>query len=309
MLNQDFLDYCPEEEINLIDLGTGDGQKMVLVIKALNEGEEKAIRYIPVDSNPYISRYAIFSILGSGKKTWNREESKQLFEPLGRLDFNESLYTDSISIETLVRLSKSHPTRSQFILRNEVTIPTTGLEIDFFRNLPEVVSSAKKLNRNGMNIFSMLGNTFGNYLTDKREVFLSTLYDEMEFGDLFLLGISLRPAEKRDCSEQIRFLEREHLPGEAFMRLGADHPQSKYHIKYDPVSCCMNYSFVRPDKSIQDIGYSYLFDADEVVNDLEAAEFEVVSCESYPFTVDRGSLSQIEYEPKYLTILGRKTRR
>ncbi|MDB4746139.1 L-histidine N(alpha)-methyltransferase [Verrucomicrobia bacterium] len=308
-LKHDFLDYCPEGGLNLIDLGTGDGQKMILVIKALNEGGKNAIRYIPVDSNPYISRYAILSILGSGKKIWNKEDAAKLFEPLGRFDFNDILYTDSVCIETLVRLSKLHSSRSEFIVRDEVTIPTAGLEIDFFQNLPEVVSNAKRLNRNGMNVFCMLGNTFGNYLAENRNIFLDTLYDEMEFGELFLLGLSLRPAEESFCSEQIRFLEREHLPGEEFMRLGADHPQAKYHIKYDPDSCYMKYSFVRPDKTIQEIGYSYLFDANEVVNDLNAAHLEVVSCESYPVTVDSGSLPSTRDEPKYLTILARKTRR
>src|ERR1019366_4602658 len=84
---------------------------------------------------------------------------------------------------------------------------------------------AKTLNGKGMNIFCMLGNTFGNYPPEKRKVFLTTLYNEMEVGELFLLGISLRP-EGEPCSEAIRSLEKEYLPGEAFMRLGADHPQS-----------------------------------------------------------------------------------
>jgi hypothetical protein len=308
-LKRDFLDFCPQKEINLIDLGTGDGRKTNLIIKALNREGGKSVRYVPVDANRYISCYAILSILGGGKKFWTKEEAGKVFDPMCRIDFDDSPYTDSISIEDLVRLSKLYPTRDQFSIRNEVTIPTAGLEIDFIRNLPEVVSNAKELNRGGTNLFCMLGNTFGNYLTEERTRFLNTLYDEMEFGDLFLFGISLRPDEIGGSSEEIRILEREHLPGEAFMRLGADHPQSRYVIKYDPISCCMKYSFVRPDKSIQDIGYSYLFDAGDVVRDLEAARIEVVSCKSYPFNPDSGNRTQFEREPKYLTVLGRKTRR
>ena len=48
-------------------------------------------------------------------------------------------------------------------------------------------------------------------------------------------------------------------------------------------------------------------DAKEVVNDLDAARFEVVACECYPSLIDCKTLPQIEHEPKYLTILVRKS--
>ncbi len=305
-LEQDLFKHCRQKGINLIDLGTGDGQKMALLIKALNEAGIRAVRYVPVDTNPYISRYAILTILGSGKKAWNKKEVELLFGPLGKLDFIEANNRDSISIETLVHLSKPHLTKRGLFVRKGVIVPMNGLRIDFFQNLPKVVSAARKLNGKGMTIFCMLGNTFGNYSPEKRKVFLTTLYNEMEVGEYFLLGISLRP-EGEPCSKAIHALEREYLPGEAFMRLGADHPQSKYCLKYDPDSYCMIYSFERPDKSIQDVGYSYLFDPKEVVDDLDTARFEVVSCESYPSLIDGKMLSQIEYEPKYLTIWIRKS--
>ena len=258
-LEQDFARLCRHKRINLIDLGTGDGQKMILVIKALDDTGIRAVRYVPVDTNPYISRYAILTILGSGKKAWNKQEVELLFGPLGTLDFFEAQNTDSISIETLVRLSKSHSPKRDLFVRKELIVPMTGLQIDFFQNLPEVVSAAKALNGNAMNILCMLGNTFGNYRPEKRKRFLATLHKEMEVGELFLLGVSLRPKGEPCCSDEIRFLEREYRTGEAFMRLAADHPRSQYSAKYDPDSHCMIYSFERPDKSIQDIGYSYLF--------------------------------------------------
>lgn len=306
-LEQDFPNFCRQKGINLIDLGTGDGRKMILVIKALNEAGIRSVRYVPVDTNPYIACYAILNILGSGRKAWKRQEAELLFGPLDNLGSVEAQNPDFIGIETLVRLFRSHPARSDLLVRKEVIVPMTGLEIDFFQNLPEVVSAVKALNGKGMNIFCMLGNTFGNYLPDTRKVFLATLYDEMEVGDLFLLGISLRPTEGPWWSEEIRLLEREYLTGEAFMRLAADHPRSKYCAKYDPASHCMAYSFERPDKSVQDIGYSYLFDAKEVVDDLDAARFDVLSGASYPSLKDSKALSQIEYEPKYLTVLVRKS--
>jgi hypothetical protein len=304
-LKQDFSKFCRHKSINLVDLGTGDGRKMILVIKALNEAGSCSVRYVPVDTNPYISRYAILSILGSGKKAWNKQEAELLFGPFGKLDCVAET-TDSISIENLVRLSKPHATRTHFFVRKEVTVPMSGLEIDFFQHLPKVVSAVKALDGKRMNMFCMLGNTFGNYSPEKRESFLTTLYREMEAGELFLLGISLRPKGKPCCSAEMRFLEKEYLPGEAFMRWGADHPQSKYSSKYDPNSYCMIHSFERPDKSIQDVGYSYLFDAKEVMDDLDAAGLEVVACECYPNPIDSKTRSQIEYEPKYLTILVRK---
>jgi hypothetical protein len=55
------------------------------------------------------------------------------------------------------------------------------------------------------------------------------------------------------------------------------------------------------------MGYSYLFDATELVNDLDAAGFETVSCESYPSLGDRKAPSESVNEPQYLTILVRKS--
>jgi len=146
-LEQDFARFCRRKEINLIDLGTGDGQKMILVIKALNEAGIRAVRYVPVDTNPYISRYAILTILGSGRRAWNKQEVELLFGPLDKLGLIEAQNSDSISIETLVYLSKSHSTRSDLFVRKEVIVPMTGLEIDFFQDLPKVVSAAKTLLR------------------------------------------------------------------------------------------------------------------------------------------------------------------
>ncbi len=304
-LQRDFSKLCGQKDVNLIDLGTGDGQKVILVIKALNESGIRAVRYVPVDTNPYIARYAILSILGSGKKAWNKQEAELLFGPFEEIGFMEAESRGSISLETLVRLSRSHPMRSEGFVRKGVTVPMTGLDIDFFQHLPKVTSAAKALPGKGINIFCMLGNTLGNNLPQERKIFLDTLCHEMEEGDLFLLGVSLRP-EDEPCAEAIRILEREYSVGEAFMRLGADHPQSKYSAKYDPDSHCMIYGFERPDKSVQDMGYSYLFDAREAANNLEAAGFEVVACESYPSPDGNKSLPRVEHAPKYLTILARK---
>lgn len=306
-LEKEFATFCRHKAINLIDLGTGDGHKMVLVIKALNQAGIRAVRYVPVDTNPYISRYAIFTILGSGKTTWNKEEVELVFGPFLNPDPLQGDNTDSINIETLVRLSKSHSTRSDSFVRKEVIVPMTGLQIDFFKHLPDVVCAAKSLNGNAMNVFCMLGNTLGNCLPEHQTLFLTTLYNQMESGELFLLGISLRPNAPSSCLDEIHLLEREYLPGEVFMRLSADHPQSNYRSKYDSDSFCMTYSFERPDKSIQDMGYSYLFDRHEVINDLKEAHFEVLSCESYPSCTESLTPPRSEHGPQYLTILARKS--
>jgi hypothetical protein len=295
-----------QKRIHLIDLGTGSGHKMIPVIEAMNRSGIRAVRYLPVDKNPYMSRYAILTILGSGKRAWNRQEVEILFGPLGDLDFVEAQDTDSITIETLVRLSMSHATRSDLIVREDVIVPMTGLEIDFFQDLPSVASAGRTLHGNGSHCFCMLGNTFGNYSPQQQKVFLATLYAEMEAGDLFLLGVGLRPTRERCSFEAVRLLEREYLPGEAFLRLRADCPQSKYRPKYDPESCSVIHNFERPDQSMQEMGYSYLFDATELVNDLDAAGFEAVSCESYPGLSGGKATSESQNEPQYLTILVRK---
>jgi hypothetical protein len=300
-------EFCRQKKIKLIDLGTGDGQKMVVVIEALKEAGVQSVRYIPVNTNPYISRYAIFTILGSGKKAWNQQEVELLFGPLDYVDSISAPNSDSIPIEALVHLSRFHPATSDVVVKKKVTVPTTGLQIDFFENLREVVSAARTLTGEGMSIFCLLGNTFGNYSAEKRNAFLRSSYAEMEAGDLFLLGIGLRPQAGVFYRDQVRFLEREYLPGEAFMRLGADHPRSQYISKYDPESHCMIHSFERPDRSIQHMGYSYLFDPQEVVMDLELAGFEIVWNEFYPGLTDNKTPPQDEYEPKCLTLLARRS--
>ncbi|MHB8520414.1 MAG: L-histidine N(alpha)-methyltransferase [Limisphaerales bacterium] len=304
-LEQAFSNYRRQNGITLIDLGTGDGQKMVLVIKALNEAGNRPVRYVPVDTNPYIARYAILTILGEGKKAWNKQEVELLFGSPGKLAFIEGHSSDSISIEALVHLSASLPSRSDVFARNGAIVPMTGLNIDFFEHLPKVVSAATTLAGTGMKLFCMLGNTFGNYSREKRTRFLTALYAEMAVGELFLLGISLRP-DGAPCPEAIRSLENEYLPGEAFMRLGADHPQSKYCLRYDPDSHSMIHTFERPDKSIQEVGYSHLFDLKELVRELDRTRFEVLSSESYPSPIDGHAPSHRGYEPRYLTILVRK---
>lgn len=307
ILQNGFSKHWSQKRVHLIDLGTGNGQKMIPVIEALNRSGARTVRYLPVDKNPYMARYAILTILGSGKRAWNRQEAEVLFGPLGDLEFIEARDHDSITIETLVRLSMSRATSSDLFVREQVIVPMAGLEIDFFQELPKVARAARTLNGKGSNLFCMLGNTFGNYSPQKQKVFLATLCNEMEAGDLFLLGVGLRPTGKRCCSEAFCLLQREYLPGEAFMRLGAEYPQSKYCCQYDPVSCCMTHSFERPDQSIQSMGYSYLFDAEELVNDLDAAGFEAVSCECYPSLNGRTAPSESENEPQYLTVLVRQS--
>lgn len=225
--------------VTLIDLGTGDGQKMVMVIDALLCDGAAAIRYVPVDSNPHISRYAIRSILeAAGERGWERSGA-------------------------------------------DVAIPQDGVDIDFFQNLSSVIGLAKRLGP-GTRAFCLLGNTFGNYPAPERDAFLSTLHAGMEPGDLFLLGVAARPAGGPDYEEQVRLLEREYLPGEAFMRMGADHPQSTFRSRYDAASQCMIHTFERPDTTVQHMGYSFLFDPEELRCDLTMTGFEVVAEEQYP---------------------------
>ena len=246
---------CGDGSLTLIDLGTGDGQKMVLVIDALVRAGVESIRYVPVDSNPHISRYAILNILeAAGERGWRRGGA-------------------------------------------DLTIPKGGVEVDFFQDLSGVVGLAKRLEA-GTRAFCLLGNTFGNYPALERDAFLSTLHAGMQPGDVFLLGVAARPEAGPDYAEQVRLLEQEYLPGEAFMRLGVDHPQSTFRSRYDAASQCMIHTFERPDMTVQHMGYSFLFDPEEMQCDLTMAGFEVLAEELYPPLEAKS--------PGCLTIIARK---
>ena len=301
-----FLRFCRGKSVNLVDLGTGDGQKMILALKALSKARVENVRYIPVDTNPYIARYAIFTILGGGRRTWSNDEAEAVFGPPDRLELNPPQVEAPISIESLVRLSRFRKTTSEFFVRNNVTVPAMGLEIDFFEDLPKVARIVKRLNCGARNIFCLLGNTFGNYPPGKQHAFVEALFHEMHPGDLFLIGVGLRPSGGSASSEQIDLLEKEYQPGKSFMQLRADDPCSRFSSKYNCASHSMKHSFERPDGSIQEMGYSRLFDASGLTLALVKAGFEIANCESYPSAGQSYGPQMHQREPQYLTVIARK---
>ena len=293
-LQVDLRAVVADRNVNLIDLGTGDGQKMCLLVDALQAAGVRTVRYVPVDKNPFISRYAIVTLLRRGKRTWKREEVEQLVGPLdapGEMRAGETLTT-----EMLVRRWPRGTGGDLVIHDGGVILPMSGLEIDFFADFPRVVSAARRLGDECLNVFCLLGNTLGNYPAEKREAFLARLSDGTAPGELFLLGVGLRPGESPCDPDELRQLQTDYLPGEAFMRLQADHPHSIYSSRYEPESYRMIHSFERPDGSRQVVGYSYLFDAQEVIRDLHAAGFEIVSCAIHPGEHE-------PRQPRYFTVL------
>lgn len=291
-------DVCRGQAIKLVDLGTGDGQKMLLTFGALRAAGARTIRFVPVDTNPYISRYAILNILGAGKPAWSLEEAEQLFGPIAGDTL--ALGATTIGLEALAQMAFAPLTDAECTVEEIVTVPMSGVEIDFFQRLPDVVQMSKRLGQ-GLSLFCLLGNTFGNYPADQRDAFLAAMFAEIDAGDLFLLGIGLRPHAGPSCAEQVRLLEREYLPGEAFMRPGADHPESIYRLRFDPASHSMVHGFERPDRSMQHMGYSHLFAADETLAAIARKGFELVAHETYP----EGPTAA----PRHLTILARKPRK
>ena len=267
-------------DLTLVDLGTGDGQKMLMVIDALVGAGVSSIRYLPVDTNPYISRYAILNILGGGKLAWSAEDAERLFGPLLEDDGGVTADEHAISLESLVYLSRfcaSGDVRVGSVL----TVPLAGADVDFFQNFSDVVCLAKRL-KPRLRAFCLLGNTFGNYPAPERDAFLGAVHAGMEPGDVFLLGVAVRPGAGPAYADEVRMLEHEYQAGEAFMRPGADDPASTFHSRFDPASHCMIHTFERPDATVQHMGYSVLFDPETLTRDLTATGFEVLAQELYP---------------------------
>ena len=293
LLDRHLGDVCRGQAVKLVDLGTGDGQKMLVTIDALRAAGARAIRYVPVDTNPYISRYAILNILGAGKPAWPLADAERLFGPINGHAGGATV----LGLETLVQMAYAPVTHAASTVNDTVTVPMAGVGIDFFQHLPEVVHITQRLGR-GLSLFCLLGNTLGNYPADQRVAFLATMFAEMDAGDLFMLGIGLRPDEGSSYAEQVRMLEREYSPGEAFMRPKADHPESIYRLRFDPASHSMIHGFERPDRSMQHMGYSHLFAAEEMLESITRTGFELVAYETYP---DGPTTA-----PQCMTILARK---
>ena len=74
-LEIDLVGLLDQRPVNLVDLGTGDGTKMRLLVEALRGAGARTVRYLPVDANPFISRYAIFSLARGASRTWTPESS------------------------------------------------------------------------------------------------------------------------------------------------------------------------------------------------------------------------------------------
>lgn len=284
-------------DLTLVDLGTGDGQKMLMVIDALERAGVDSIRYLPVDTNPFISRYAILNILGGGKVAWSTEDAERLFGLGAQEDRGTPADGSAVSLESLVHLSRFWSASPDVLVRNVLTVPMAGADVDFFLNFADVVCLAKRLT-SGMRAFCLLGNTFGNYPAAERDAFLRAVHAGMEPGDVFLLGVAVRPGAGATHAEEVRMLEQEYLAGEAFMRPGADHPASTFRSRFDPASHCMIHTFERPDTTVQHMGYSALFDPDTLTDDLTATGFEVLAQELYPPLEARA--------PGCLTLIARK---
>lgn len=310
VLRADFTRAFRVNDVNVVDLGTGDGLKTCMVISALREAGMRSVRYVPVDTNPHIARYASFTILGGGKRTWTQHDAELVFGPLTPEQLTEAEIVDPkvISIEKLVRLSTVASMQSQLFTQGGVTVPMTGLRVDFVAELARVVAMRSAFDEQGLNLFCLLGNTLGNYTPDQRSAFLASMYRQMRIQDRFLLGVSLRPPGGRILPEHVDALVNEHLPAEVFMRLGAEEADLPFRVGYDPTNCCMTYGFERSNGSVQDMGFSHLFDPERLVEDLKGAGLRVCALQVFPRISHRIPSRYSDVEPRYLTILAQRAR-
>lgn len=309
-LQVDVMKSLRVNDVNVVDLGTGDGIKTAMVIAALRSAGMRSVRYVPVDTNPHIARYASFTILGRGKRTWTKHDAELVFGPLGteQLAQAEIADPDAISIEKLVRLSTFVSMQSQLFTQGGVTVPMSGLRVDFITELHKVVATRSAFDAEGLNLFCLLGNTLGNCSLEQRQSFLERLYRQMRIQDRLLLGVSLRPAGGRFVAEHEQALVREHLPAEVFMRLGAEESTMPFRVGYDPATHCMTYGFERRDGSIQDMGFSHLFDPEKLIEELKEAGLRVTTSHVYP-RISRSIPGRYnDFEPRYATLLVQRAR-
>lgn len=298
--------YLCDQEINLVDLGSGNGEKAEKIIATIKRYGALPVRYFPIDLSPYSCVYAILTILCADGPILSSE-----LEAFG--GGRPSAFTESIlrarplPYEAILRDIFSGNPVASMIAREKIIVPTRGLSVDFMGNTDEVMRTvtAQKFYRSGTNIFCLLGQTFGNYDELERSDFLQALWQQMNPGDLLLIDGGVKPeaaegVREEDLNTCISRLVGFYRHGEQFMRPDADSEDSTYCVVYNAELGRIQYWFLRCDGSRQDFGFSNMWDITAFVDEISAAGFEVVN---YTSSLDESAFNA---GPEAVAVLARK---
>jgi len=269
-----------EQPLNLIDLGSGSGQKALRILDSIVADVARLISYVPIDTSRYSASFAILTVLDA-RQSLTDDAVTELFDSPPELPGSESPQPLQSDCSNLARRMAEHPPGASTVTRQYLTVPSRGVSVDFIADVSDV---ARLVRTNpayveGVNVYALLGQTLGNYSPADRHRFLTQLCSSMDKGDVLLIDAGLRPEDggAGDLDERPHNLEAAYArEAWAFMRHKADDWSSRFRVAYEPRLHRIDHWFERPDGSAQILGYSYLFARSEVLRLLEGAGYRVV---------------------------------
>ncbi len=227
------------------------------------------------------------------------------------------------------------------VINTAVLLPTRGIEADFTETekLLRTVEYLSAYNSDDTNLVALLGQTLGNWEEETvveegkvkvgRKEFVKRLYESMNDGDYFLVGVDLRPTEDWDeeaIEQRITNMEAEYAITEDFFRAGEDKQEkdileyeveldektglllpkeTKFVAKYNPETHKMEFRFEQDGEVVKDLDFSYKFTYGEITGLLKDAGFTITGSETHKGHYTAGG-RQLTSGPEYAVLLARK---
>jgi hypothetical protein len=200
-----------------------------------------------------------------------------------------------------------------------VLLPARGIEADFTKTseLLNAVDYVSSHHPDDTKIVALLGQTLGNFEEKDRRGFIQGLYDNMQDGDYFLIGVDLRPSKKdwdeRAIEQRVANMEREYaICGDFFTMQPGIPENARFVPKYSHENSRMEFrlEWLEGGKHVvKDMGFSHKFAKGEIRSLLKDAGFKIVGQEYH--TAKRGTYTDghgrgMNSGPEYAVLLARK---
>jgi uncharacterized SAM-dependent methyltransferase len=209
-----------------------------------------------------------------------------------------------------------------------VLMETRDYQVDFFD--PELKAAFDTMmyvtsNNSNQSMYTLLGQTLGNFTEKDRKKLLRKFYDAMNEEDMFLVGVELRPqTEKRireiegyyergsPCEELMRFSMRSLGVPDELVEYDAEYNRDNHTIEMHFTAkedFALGYNGRRITKKKGDripVASSFKFDREELMDDMQKAGFSIVGYEEHTPAETDSEGKRIDVHPKYAVIMAKK---
>jgi len=290
--------------LNLIDLGSGSGQKALRILESAASDLVRPIGYFPVDASHYCAAFAILTVLNAYRGL-THDALRGLFSKSP--DFPGGVWPrplDSDLHKLAVRMVNHQPGVST-VVHEHLKVPSRGLSADFIADVSDVVRTVRTspAYADGASVYALLGQTLGNNTPADRQRFLIQLRATMSEFDVLLIDAGLRPedGDTAHLDERRRNLEAAYRrEAWSFMRHKADDGSARFRVAYKPCLRRIDHWFERCDGSAQNLGCSNFFARSEVMSMLEGAGYRVID------TVSSLEETGLRPGPECMVVMARK---